>query len=105
MALLPPPTQATRHLGQPAGLAPHLGPGLPADHRLKIPDDHGIGVRPAHGTQDVVGVAHVGDPIPDGVVHGVLQGAAAGLHRHHLGPQQTMRMTLRRWRRMSSVPM
>ena len=75
-------------LGQPAGGAPHLRPGLLADDRLEIPDNHGIGVRPAHGTQDIVGVAHVGDPIPDGLVHGVLQGAAARLHRDHLGPQQ-----------------
>ena len=42
----------------------------------------------AHGTQDIVGVAHVGDPIPDGLIHGILQGAAARLHRHHLRPQQ-----------------
>jgi hypothetical protein len=46
-------------------------------------------VRAAHGTQNIVGVAHVGDPIPDGLIHGIFQGAAAGFHRHYLRPQQT----------------
>ena len=75
-------------LGQAAGDSAQLGLGLFADDRLEVPDDHGVRMRPAHRAQDIMGMAHVGDPIPDGFVHGVFQGAAAGTHRDHAGAQQ-----------------
>ncbi len=35
-------------LGQAAGNLSYLRPGLFADDRLEVPDDHGVGMRPAH---------------------------------------------------------
>ena len=47
MALLPPPTQATTHVGQPAFLLRHLRVALPPDDRLEVAHDHRIRMRPA----------------------------------------------------------
>ena len=44
-------------------------------------------MRTRDGSDAVEGVGHVGDPVAQGLVHGVLQGARAGLDRHHLGAQ------------------
>ena len=38
--------------------------------------------------QQVVGGLHVGDPVSDGLVDGVLEGAGAALHLDHLCPQE-----------------
>ncbi len=45
-------------------------------------------MRARHGADAVEGVAHVGDPVAQRVVHRILQRAAPGGHRHHLGAQQ-----------------
>ena len=48
----------------------------------------GIGVRSDHRAQQVMGIAHIADPVADGLVNGVFQGAAAGGDRAHLGAGQ-----------------
>ena len=48
----------------------------------------GYGAGPDHRADDVVRVLHVGHPVADGLVGGVLEGAAARGHREHLGPEQ-----------------
>ena len=48
---------------------------LDADDALKIAHQHGVRVRPDHRADDVVGGFHGGDPVPDGLAGGILQGA------------------------------
>ena len=43
---------------------------------------------PHAGSQHIEGVFHIGAPIPHGLADRVLQGAGAGSHRHHFGPQK-----------------
>ncbi|MNZ25417.1 hypothetical protein D3C78_425850 [compost metagenome] len=45
-------------------------------------------MRAGHGADQVEGVFDVGDPVTQGLVHGVLQGAGAGGDRDDLGAQQ-----------------
>ena len=45
-------------------------------------------MRSRHRADAVEGVAHVGHPVAQRVVHGVLQRAAARRHRDHLGTQK-----------------
>ena len=45
-------------------------------------------MRPRHRADDVEGVVDIGDPVAQRLVHRILQGARAGLDRHHLGAQQ-----------------
>ncbi len=78
-------------LGFAAGGCQHLGhlyQTLVADDALKVADHHGVGVWACHGTDDVKGVVHVGDPVAHGFVERVFQGLAAALYRHHGGAQQ-----------------
>src|SRR5580704_17684642 len=58
--------------------------GLAADDRLKIADHRGIGMRAKNGTEQIVRVAHVGDPVAHSFVDGVLQSAAARFDADHL---------------------
>ena len=57
------------------------------DDGLKIPDHDRIRVRPGDGADDINRVIHVGDPVTERLVHGVLEGAGAGAHRPDLGAQ------------------
>ncbi len=66
----------------------HLFFGLFADDGLEIAHHGGVRVRACDGADAVKRIAHVGDPITQGVVHGVFQCAAATGDRHHFGPQQ-----------------
>ena len=59
-----------------------------ADHRLKVAHHGRIGMRAGDGADEVIGVGDVRDPIAQGLVHRVLQGAGAGRHRPDLGAQQ-----------------
>src|SRR3546814_2320810 len=45
-------------------------------------------VRSRRRADDVEGVLDVGDPVAQGVVHGVLEGPGAAGHRLHLGAEQ-----------------
>ena len=65
----------------------HLLAHLVADDALKIADHHGIGVRTSGGADAVEGGVHIGDPVAQGLVHGVLEGARARLHGHDGGAQ------------------
>ena len=73
---------------QPAFGGHHLLAGLAADHRLEVAHHHRIGVRPGDGADAVEGVIDIGDPVAQRLVHGVLEGLGAGLHRPHLGAEQ-----------------
>ncbi len=44
-------------------------------------------MRAAGRAQHVVGIVHVGHPVAEGFVDGVLEDARAVAHGHHLGPQ------------------
>ncbi len=59
-----------------------------ADDRLEVAHHRRIGMRPGHRADAVERVAHIGHPVAQGVVHRVLQRAAARGHRMHLGPQK-----------------
>ena len=73
---------------QLAGLLEALLARLAADHGLEVAHQHRVRVRPGHGADDVEGIVHVGDPVAHRLVHGVLEGARTGGHRHHVGAQQ-----------------
>ncbi len=45
-------------------------------------------MRAGDGADDVERVGDIGDPVAQGLVHRILQGARAAFDRHHLGPQQ-----------------
>ena len=62
--------------------------GLPSDHRLKVSHHHGVRMGAENGTDQVVGAAHVGDPVPNSLVDGVLQGLTAAGDPVDLGSQQ-----------------
>ena len=68
---------------QPADLLEHLPPRLPADHRLELADHQRIGMRSERGSEQVVGVADVGDPVAHRLVDRVLQRLAAGIDLTH----------------------
>ena len=59
---------------------------LLADDRLEPADHFGKGGGAAGRAEDVVGVVEIGDPVAEGLVDRVLQGAGAVLDRHHGGP-------------------
>ena len=48
-----------------------------ADHRLEVAHQFRVGVGAGDGADDVKGVAHMGHPVAQGIVHGVLQGRRA----------------------------
>ena len=75
-------------VGQLALGIDELGPGLLADDGLEVPHQHGVGVRADGAADEVVGGLHVGDPIADGLVDGVLQGTGARLDGDDLGFQE-----------------
>ena len=71
------------------------GPRPPASaSRVSSPMTHwksrtivGIGVRAGGGADAIEGVVDVGDPVAQRLVHRVLEGPRAGLHRPHLGAE------------------
>ena len=75
-------------VGQVAEALAHLGDGLGADHRLEVADHGRVRRRAGHGADDVEGVADVGDPVAQRLVHGVLEGARAALHGDDGGAEQ-----------------
>ena len=65
----------------------HLGNALFTDHALEITHHHWIGVWTGHCSDDVERVFYIRNPIAQGFVQCVFQGAAAGLNRHYCGTQ------------------
>ena len=55
---------------------------------MEIAHHLGVGMRACHGADYVEGIVHIGDPIPHGLVQGVLESAGTRTDRHHLGTQQ-----------------
>src|SRR6266550_5474880 len=53
--------------------------GLAADDHLKIAHHRGIGMRAENGAEEIVRGTDVGNPIPHGLVDGILERAAAGI--------------------------
>ena len=66
----------------------HLCQTLTPDHRLKIPDHHGIGVWTSDGTDDVEGIFNIGHPIAHRFIERIFEGLAATFYWHDSGPQQ-----------------
>ncbi len=54
---------------------------------MEVADHRREGVRARDRTEEVVGAVHVGDPVAEGLVDGVLEGAGAGLHGDDLGAE------------------
>ena len=77
-----------QRVGQPALGLQHLGAHLVADHRLEVAHHGRVGVRPRGGADQIIGVAHVGDPVAQRLVHGVLERLRAGRDGVDLGAQQ-----------------
>ena len=87
MALEPPPIAAIERVRQAALGRHHLLAGLAADDALEVAHHGRIGMRPGDRADAVEGVGDVGDPVAQRLVHGVLEGPRAGLHRHDLGAE------------------
>ena len=81
MALEPPPMQATSESGSRPSAAMHLLARLGADDRLEVAHHGRIGMRAGGGADAIERVVDVGDPVAQRLVHGVLEGLGAGLHR------------------------
>mmetsp|Transcript_54891 Transcript_54891/g.122780 ORF Transcript_54891/g.122780 Transcript_54891/m.122780 type:complete len:325 (-) Transcript_54891:337-1311(-) len=92
-------THASHHrVGQPArtvvergvaelagGLVEHLRTRLVTNHRLQVANDVGERVGPDSGTDDVVCGTNVGNPVAEGLVDGILEGAGTRLDGNHFG--------------------
>ena len=55
----------------------HLGADFLADDALEIADHGGVRVWACHCADAIEGIAHVCDPVAQGIVHGVLERATA----------------------------
>ncbi len=71
-----------------AGGALELPSRLLADEAVEVAHHPRVGVGAEHRAEHVVGGAHVGDPVAQRLVDGVLERAAAGVDRHHRGAEQ-----------------
>ena len=64
-------------IGQTAFGLLHLGADFLADDALEIADHGGVRVWACHCADAIEGIAHVCDPVAQGIVHGVLERATA----------------------------
>src|SRR5580704_12529491 len=78
----PPSDARDRGIGQSAGSLKDLAAGLDADDALEVADHGGEGMRPGDRAEDVMGALDVGDPVPERLVDGVLEGSRAGGNRY-----------------------
>lgn len=62
---------------QPSGALQDLAAGLDADDPVEVADHGREGVRAGDRAEEVVGAVHVGDPVAERLVDGVLEGAGA----------------------------
>jgi hypothetical protein len=82
-ALEPPPDTGDAGGGQAALRVEDLCPRLAADDRLQLAHHRRVRMRAGHRADEVVGVADVGHPVAQRLVHGVLERARAlvdGVH-------------------------
>jgi hypothetical protein len=61
---------------------------LLTNHAMKVAHHGGIGMSAENTAQQVVGGAHIGDPVAHGFVNRILQGAGSGRDAAHLRPEQ-----------------
>ncbi len=80
--------QATSVSGSRPSALSQLRAGLVADHRLEVAHHRRVGMRPGDRADHVERVVDMGDPVAQRLVHRVLQGRRARMHRHHLGAEQ-----------------
>ena len=85
----PAPDAGDHRVRQAANLRLELLPSFPADDRLELPHHQGVGMGTEHRSQQVVGVSDMGHPVAHGFVDGVLERAAARVHRPDGGAEQT----------------
>ncbi len=79
--------QAMSEFGSRPSASMHLLARFAADDRLEIAHHHRIGMRAGDGADAIKRRADIGDPVAQGLVHGVFERLGAGLHRHHFGAQ------------------
>ena len=77
-----------QRIGKTAFALQHLLAGFVADHRLEVAHHGRVRVRTGRRADQIVGGVDVGDPVAQGLVHGVLEGAQARCHRPDLGAEQ-----------------
>ena len=75
-------------VGQTVGLLQDLGAGFLADDLVEVADHGRERVRAGGGAQQVVGGVHVGDPVAERLVDGVLEGLGTVGHRDDGGPEE-----------------
>ena len=73
---------------EPPRLRQHLRARLAPDHRLQLAHERGVGVRAGRRADQVVRRLDVGDPVADGLVHGLLERRRAGRDRDDGGAEQ-----------------
>src|SRR5208337_4821482 len=66
---------------EPAFFLHYLRLRLSPDHGLEIPDHEGVRVRAHYRTEEEIGVLHMRHPVPERLVHCVLEGTGAGFYR------------------------
>ncbi len=66
----------------------HLLHALITDHALEIAHHHRVRMRASHRTNNVEGIADIGDPIAHGFVQRIFQGTRTGFHRNDRRTQQ-----------------
>jgi hypothetical protein len=77
-----------QRIRQTAVIGQHLFARFAADHRLEFAHHQRVRVRAGHRADHIEGVIDVGDPVAQGFVERVLEGARAGGHRLHRRAQQ-----------------
>jgi hypothetical protein len=85
----PAPDACGDRVREAAGQLEDLRPGLVTDDPLELAHHHRERMRAGHGTEQVVRRVDVGHPVAHRLVDGVLEGAAAGMDGHDLGPEQS----------------
>ena len=58
-------------IGQTAFAFEHLLLGFPANHRLEVTNQLGIGMRASDRANDVERIRHIGNPVAQGFIHGI----------------------------------
>ena len=84
----PAPDARDGGVGQGTGQLETLRTCLVADAAAEVAHHRRERVRTRSRAEEVRRVVDAGHPVADRLVDGVLQGARAGLHRHHLGAEQ-----------------
>ncbi len=83
-------------IGKAALALHHLRARLLADDRLEVAHHRGIGMGTGGRADQIIGIAHVGDPIAQRFVHRVLERAGAGRDRVHLRAEHVHARDVRR---------